>query len=106
MLRGKFNKISLVLAVLLISNLSANAEITNDEIINKSYMHNQGHSNDVVKLVEIQKARAEGREIPIADTRYKVGKWYLPQKYSTFMRNLIQEKDATLYTNEFGTPAE
>lgn len=106
MLRGKLNKICLVLAVLLISNLSTNAEVTNDEILDKTYMHNQGYSSDTIRLVEIQKARANGQKALVSDTRYRVGKWYLPQNYSTIMRNLLFEKDATLYTDEFGIPAE
>ena len=106
MFRGKLKKIYLILSIVLISNLSVNAANAPDDFYSASYLQNQGHSKDAIRLVEIQKFRAENKELPVVDTRYKIGTWHLPQKPSAFLRHLIYEKDPTLYLNEFGTSEE
>ncbi|MFH0703044.1 MAG: hypothetical protein V2B14_05850 [bacterium] len=90
-----FKKISIFIAVLALISLniiSANA-LTLADSANEQYLDNHGHSKELTRLVNVQKNRIEGKEIPVANKKNKLSK---------FFRNLFVEPDLTTPVDEFG----
>jgi hypothetical protein len=103
MLKDKVSKVILLTAIYLL-NISATYAVTPVEASSKEYLQYQGHSKEASRLVEIECAKAQGKEIPPSgESNMKIWKWTLSPKHSTFVRNLIKD-DPTLPTEEVGTP--
>jgi|SRR3989339_368879 len=101
MFKGKISKIIIVMAILLAGSTLAKA-VTVEEATTSDYMKNQGHSPDIVRMVEIQKTRVADQKCEPNYPNYHIGKVKLPGRVSNFLKNLFLS-DPTAYTREFGT---
>lgn len=75
-----------------LTSLSSNA-ITSSDATDQQYLYNHGHSTDVINLVNLQKARAEGKDLPNVNQK---------NKYTRLIRKIFKEPDDSYALEKFG----
>ena len=96
----------LLLIGLVVMVMPAFALRTN-EVTEEKYLIDHGHSDEIVRMMELQKSRLEiNNEEPIKEEPKtfwgKVGKHMENSRITKFCRNLIYERDVTMPTEKFG----
>lgn len=84
----------LVLIFCMFISLGANA-LKSTDITKEQYLINHGHSDDMVRMVEIQKSRLEPEK-----PEHK--KFETKSRFVKFFKNIFYEKDLTMPLEDFG----
>ncbi len=85
----------LFLSVLLVMvlNCPPSKALTPADITSEKYLIDHGHSKEIVRMINLQKERDEGKASPTSKSQGRAKK---------FLKNLWYEQDVTLPTKDFG----
>lgn len=88
-----------VLFVLLAVNLPSFAAITTDELTSEKYNENHGHSDEMARLIDLQKAQING--VNTHKFNSKDPDWYTSDKRVNFIRKAFIYFDCGLDDGDF-----
>lgn len=91
-------KILLLAGLILISNAHSCLAFTNDDATSKDYMKTYDYSDDMVRLVNIQKNKANGLK---STYKYDEPDWYTSNKPVNFIRKAFMYFDCGLDDHKF-----
>jgi hypothetical protein len=87
-------KIFLLFALIMISTAPVLAEqMTPSDCTSEKYLIDHGHSPEVIRMINLQKARTQGTEATVITT---------DNKFVKFWKNLWVEQDVTMPLTDFG----
>lgn len=92
-------KILLLVGLILISNAHSCLALTNDDFTSADYLKNYNYSDEMIRIVNIQKNKANGLK---PTYKYNEPDWYTSSKPVNFIRKASMYFDCGLDDHKFG----
>ena len=83
-------KILFIFAAILLLNLPAFSEMTPEDAISETYIHNHGYSDEMARLINLQNCQVNG---VTSQFKSKEPAWYTSDKRVKFIRNVFTYLD-------------
>lgn len=90
-------KLLAIVFILIVANMPASA-ITSDESVSVEYIKKRGHSDEMARLVDLQKSRINGTEPTYINPDPE---WYKSDKRVNFVRKMFMYFDPGLDNGKF-----
>lgn len=89
-----------ILLALVVTAVPAFAAISTDDIMSDTYIRNHGHSEEMVRLINLQNNQINGK-LPMY--KNEDPEWYTADKRVNFIRNVFKYFDCGLDVGNFGS---